>query len=134
MAVDLAVAHAHAQWWSPDLKPKMEASPSAAAEGVDGAISAWVADECDRILNQELTPEEKDMHADSVTAGKSRELEPWEKFDAFPPREAGKVQKQIVQTRWVLTWKMADGNKCVKARLVAKGFQDPDLREGLVDT
>ena len=45
MAVGPAVVHAHAQWWSPDLKPRMEASPSAAAEGVDGAISAWVADE-----------------------------------------------------------------------------------------
>ena len=29
---------------------------------------------------------------------------------------------------------MAYGKKCVKARLVAKGFQDPDLKEGLVDT
>ena len=43
MEVDLAVVQAHAQWWSPDLKPKMEASPSDAVEGVDGAISAWVA-------------------------------------------------------------------------------------------
>ena len=32
------------------------------------------------------------------------------------------VSKQIVQTRWV------------EARLAAKGHQDPDLREGLVDT
>ena len=38
VAVDLAVVHAHAQWRSPDLKPEMEASPSAAAEGMDGAI------------------------------------------------------------------------------------------------
>ena len=40
MAVDLAVVHAHDQRRSPDLKPKMEASPSAAVEGVDGAILA----------------------------------------------------------------------------------------------
>ena len=44
-----AVAHAHAQWWSPDLEPKMEASPSATAGGVDGAISLWVADGRNRI-------------------------------------------------------------------------------------
>ena len=50
MAVGPAVVHAHAQWWSPDLKPRMEASPSAAAEGVDGAISVWVTDERNRIL------------------------------------------------------------------------------------
>ena len=54
--VDLAVAPAHAQQWPPELKPKLEASPSAAVEGVDGAISAWVADECARFLGQELSP------------------------------------------------------------------------------
>ena len=58
MEVDLAAAQAHAQWWSPDLKSKMEASPSDAVEGVDGAISAWVADECNRVLGQELPQEE----------------------------------------------------------------------------
>ena len=31
--VDLAAAQAHAQWWSPDLRSKMEASPSEAAGG-----------------------------------------------------------------------------------------------------
>ena len=66
---------------------------------MDGAISAWVADERNRILGQELTPREEDMHADLVKAGKSRELEAWEEFDVFSPREAGKVQKQIVPTR-----------------------------------
>ena len=54
MEVYLAVVQAHAQWWSPDLKPRMEASPSEAVEGVDGAISALVADECSRVLGQEL--------------------------------------------------------------------------------
>ena len=29
---------------------------------------------------------------------------------------------------------MAEGEKCVKARLAAKGFQDPDLKDGLVET
>ena len=33
-----------------------------------------------------------------------------------------------------MTWKMVDGKECVKARLAAKGFQDPDSKEGLVDT
>ena len=129
MAVDLAVAHSHAPWWPPDLKPQMEASPSATAEGADGNISAWVADESNRISGQELTLEEGDTHADLVQAGKSRELAASENFDVIPSCEAGKARKQIVQTRWVLTWKMADGKKCVKARLVAKGFQGSDLKE-----
>ena len=93
-----------------------------------------MADERNRILGQELTPGEEDMHADLVTAGKSRGLAAWEKFDVFSPNKDGEVQKQIVQTRWVLTWKVADGKKCVKAHLVAKGFQDPDLTGGLADT
>ena len=42
--VDLAVVQAHAQWWPPEFKPKLEVNPSAAVAGVDGAMSAWVAD------------------------------------------------------------------------------------------
>ena len=38
-----------------------------------------------------------------------------------------------MDTRWVLTWKDAEGEKTVKARLVAKGYRDPDLRIGKVD-
>ena len=72
MEVDLAVIQAHAQWWTPVLKSKLEATPAAAVEGADGAISAWVADERNRILGQELTPEDEEMHADLVIAGKQR--------------------------------------------------------------
>ena len=118
MEVDLAAALAHAQRWPPELKYKLEAKPSAAIEDVDGAISAWVADECDRILRQELTLEEAEVHANLATAGKQRELADWREFDVFSPHEACKAQKQIVQTRWVLTWKMVEGKKCVEAHLV----------------
>ena len=51
-----AVLQAHAQGWPPELKPELEANSSVAVEGVDGAISAWVADECTRFLGQELPP------------------------------------------------------------------------------
>ena len=97
MAEDLAVAQAHAQWWSPDLKSKMDASPSAAAEGADGA------DESNRILGHELTPEEEDVRAELETPGTSRELTAWGKFGVFSLHEDGGAPKQIVQTRWVLT-------------------------------
>ena len=123
MEVDLAVVEAYAQWWSPEIKPKLEVNPSAAVEGVDGAISAWVTDECNRIPGQELSQEEKRMHVDLVNKGKRRELAAWGMFDGFSPLSACKVQKQIVQTRWVLTLKKAEGERCVKARLVAKGFR-----------
>ena len=74
MEVGLAVVQAHAQWWYPELKPKLEVNPSAAVEGVDGAISAWVTDECNRIPGQELSQEEKGMHVDLANEGKRREL------------------------------------------------------------
>ena len=134
MEVDLAVAHAHAQRWSPELKPKLEVNLSAAAEGVDGVISAWVADECNRILGQELPREAEEMRADLANEGKRRELAARDKFDVSSPLRACKVQTQIVQTRWVLTRKMVEGKKCVKARLVAEGFQHLDLKDGLVET
>ena len=70
LAACLAVVYAHAVWWSPDLKPEIEAGQSLVAESVVGAISAWVADKCNRILGQELTLEEDAAHADSVQAGK----------------------------------------------------------------
>ena len=58
----------------------------------------------------------------------------YEKFEVFSPVEVNAISKKVIDSRWVLTWKIADGAKKVKARLVAKGFQDPDLTEGLVDT
>ena len=101
---------------------------------MDGAISEWVADECNRILGQELPREPEAMHADLAEARKQRKLAAWGEFDDISPQNACHVQKQIIQSRWVLTRTMVEGKKCVKARLVAEGFQDPDQKEGLVDT
>ena len=134
MEVDLAVVQAHAQWGPPELKAILGVNPSASVEGVDGVSSAWVADECNRVLGQELPQEEEDKHVDLANAGKQRELAAWGKFEVVAPRTACHSQQQIIQTRWAITWNMADGGKCAKARLVAKGFLDPGLREGLVDT
>ena len=112
----------------------MEAHRPPAVEGVGGAVSAWDADECDRASGQELPPEEGRQHAELVQQPKNRELDAWGKFDVYESRAIGNVSKQVVHTRWVLTWKMADGQKSVEARLAAKGYQDPDLKDGLVDT
>ena len=127
MAVDLAAAQAHAQRWSPDLKPKMEASPSDAVEGADGAISAWVADACNRVLGQELPQEEGGMHAELAHEGKRRELEDWEKFQAFLPLHACKVQKQLVETRCVLTWKNGGGQQMRGGPSGGKGISGSGL-------
>ena len=79
-------------------------------------------------------PGEEEMRADLVHEGKIRGLADWEKFDVYSQHEACNAQKQIAQTRRVLTWKLADGEKCVKARLAAESFQDPDLQGGPADT
>ena len=52
LAVDLAVVNEHAQWWSSDLKPRFSLRTNQLAAGSDEAVSAWIADECNRILGQ----------------------------------------------------------------------------------
>ena len=42
----------------------------------------------------------------------------------------GTQTKDVVDTRWVLTWKEVGGKKTEKARLVAEEYQGPDLRDG----
>ena len=66
LAVDLEVVKGHAQCWNPELKPQVDVHQSSVAEGVDGAISAWVADERNRVLRQELSPEEEEETAEFV--------------------------------------------------------------------
>ena len=36
-------------------------------------------------------------------------------------------EKQILRTRWVLSWKKNEGDTSAKARLVVLGFEDPDI-------
>ena len=91
MEVNLAVVQARAQWWSPDLKPEMEASPSDAVGGFDGATSAWAVTECNRVLGQELPQEEEGMRAELVQDGKRRELEAWGKVEVFAPLDKHKA-------------------------------------------
>ena len=42
---------------------------------------------------------------------------------------AGIDPSRIIGSRWVLTWKVSEGEKVPKARLVLLGYQDPDLGE-----
>ena len=111
LAAHLAVVHAHAQWWSPDLKPKIEVSQCSVVEGVDGATSAWVADERNRISRQELTPVAEDVRAESVDAGKLRGPEAWEKFDLSPRMRRAKYKNKLrrLDGYWLGKWWMGGG-------------------------
>ena len=68
---DLGGVREHAQWRNPELKPQVEARQSSVVDGADGAEPAWVADECNRALGQELPPGEEDRHAGLVKAAKT---------------------------------------------------------------
>ena len=70
------------------------------------------------------------MRADLVKLAKGKEMDARKQFKVYSPVQIGTQTKDVVDTRWVLTWKETDGNRTDKARLVAKGYQGPDLRDG----
>ena len=77
----------------------MDATRSSAVEGVDAAIPAWVADECDLVLGQELPPEDEDMSVDLVATAKNKKMSASTQFRAFGPIRDTEVQKKVVSTR-----------------------------------
>ena len=85
LAVDLKALKEHAQWRNPELKPHVEPHQSSAMEGVDGAASAWVAEERNRALGQELSPGREERHVGLGQAAKIKELDAWRKFDVYEP-------------------------------------------------
>merc|ERR550534_253861 len=70
MEVDLAVVRTHAQWWSSELKPHMTALSHQMVEGSDEAVNASAADECNRLLGQELSVEEELSRKELAHEGK----------------------------------------------------------------
>ena len=102
--------------------------------GLESAITARAAAQCERPLGQGLSAAAANRFSKGVRDAKKRELDAWCKFQVSSPVLWKNVAKDIVDTRWVLTWKSAEGRRTAKARLVARGFQDPDLAAGLVDT
>ena len=73
------------------------------------------------------------MQAYLDRGAKVMQLDASKHFRVFGASKVGDISKSVVNTRWVLAWKMADGQKCVKACQAAEGFRDPDLKDGNVD-
>ena len=111
LSVDVEVAKEHPQLWNPELKRQVEARQPSVVEGVDAAASARVADECNRVLGREISPEEETQRAGLVQSAKIRGLEAWKTFGVFEPRRDHNVSKQSLQSRWVLTWNGAADRK-----------------------
>ena len=91
VAAYVSVVQGRAQWWNRGMKPQVDAAQSSAAQGADGAISAWVTDDCNRVLGQELSPGEEKQHAHLAHEGKLRELADLKKFDVYTKRNATRV-------------------------------------------
>ena len=58
-----------------------------------------------------------------------RELVGIMKHDAMRCVKKINCSTKSISSRWVLTWKMIDGQLDVKARLVIKGFLDPQVNQ-----
>ena len=125
---------ADASWWDSTLKSQINFAAFAPIDGVESAISAWVALACEKALGQELSAQVEHLNAELVASAKMKELDAWGKFKVLSPVRPSRLSRSPVDSRCALTWKMVGGKKSVKDRLSAKGSQDPDLQEGLVDT
>ena len=97
-------------------------------------MSAWVARERDRDLGQELTEEPGRVYADLMGKAGGRDLGARKQFKVSTPVKFGPQSSDIADTRRALTWKEVGGKKTAKDRPVAKGYQDPNLRDGSVDS
>ena len=113
-----------------DTQTPKDPGASFAMDGVEPVLSAWVAEECNRVSTRKLTEVEERVHADLARKAKERELEARDQFKVSPFVKMGTQPKEMVDARRVLVWKEVDGVKTARARLVAKGYRDPDLRYG----
>ena len=111
-----------------DVQNRKYPGASLIMDGGGPVLSAWVAHECSRVSGQELTEEAERWHADPAREAKERKLVAWKQFKVLMPVKMDSQSKDVVDTRWALTWREAGGAKTVRARLVAKGYQDPELR------
>ena len=118
----LDVAKEHAQWWHPDMTEKIDTqtrkNPGASfiMNGAGPALSAKAAEECNRVVGRELTEGGERLHADLARQAKEQELDAWNQFKFFSPVKKDPQSKDVVDTRWVLTWKEVEGAKTAKSR------------------
>eukprot|EP00972_Heterocapsa_arctica_P087203 12858117-Heterocapsa_arctica.AAC.1 len=58
------------------------------------------------------------------------ELRRWSGLNAFKRMPKG-LARNVLDSMWVLTWKIIDGQRQIKARLTVRGYRDmqaPDLK------
>ena len=70
-----------------------------------------------------LTPAEIKQNFTAVQAARLKELKSWHSFGAWKLADRS-TAKNVIDSRWVIKWKMIEGKKAIKARLVVRGFKD----------
>ena len=66
-------------------------------------LSAWVAEECNRVLGGELTEERGRLRAVLVGRTKKRKLDSRNRYKVFPPVKMGAQAEDVADTPWTLT-------------------------------
>ena len=70
-----------------------------------------------------LTFEEALAHVEECTQAMRDELLRWQKLNSFE-RYPRSLATNVLDSRWVLKWKMVDGKRSIKARLTVRGYKD----------
>ena len=75
-----------------------------------------------------LTLAEAMKHENEVKEAIYDELKRWTDLKGFV-RYPRSQAKNIIDSRWVLKWKLVDNKRVIKARLTARGFKDAQAQE-----
>ena len=115
-----------AKWWHFEMEVKIDAQSrmdpkaSLVVDGGEPVLSAWVAEERNRVSGQESTEMAERAQAEPVLKAVEGEVDAWKQFKVYLPAQMGTQTEDVVDTRWPLSWKEVDGKKTVRARRLAK--------------
>ena len=70
-----------------------------------------------------LTKEELSKYKAQVEEAMLKDLQSWHSEGAWQMAERATAEN-LIDSRWVIKWKLIDGLKAVKARLCVRGFKD----------
>ena len=70
---------------------------------MNAAISAWVAEKCNRVSGQESAEDRRILHADLARDAKFEELGASKCSEVFGKSNEQDVRKAVFHTRWALT-------------------------------
>ena len=73
--------------------------------------------------NKELSKEDKVKHTTEIRTCKYAEILAVFDLDCFK-RMPRRLARNLVDTRWVITWKIKDGKLIIKCRITMRGFKD----------